>query len=266
MSAGQEIGSPIRENRTLLPAPLPPDEARGTLAAAAGVSTVGLRPPFDTPAAAFSSRLSRRSHLDCRAALHRPTARRTSFQVSLLEPERNVTLRSHLILVAGRNGIVSNSRWSAMTTRGGEALQCCFNYGFQPRPRRLRPGEDIEALDDADEVGRSLRPDSAWQLARPGFGSRRRRNAVPVARNATRLSSQFRALGCGKLDQRIGDEATPSALAVDDGFDEKTEIIADSINSLMDSSQSARSRRAKLFRGNGQKWRRTQPACRRRFL
>src|ERR1700679_415197 len=63
MSAGQEIGSPIRENRTLLPAPLPPDEARGTLAAAAGVSTVGLRPPFDTPAAAFSSRLSRRSHL-----------------------------------------------------------------------------------------------------------------------------------------------------------------------------------------------------------
>jgi hypothetical protein len=68
MSAGQEIGPPKRENRTLLPAPLPPDEARGTLAAAAGVSTVGLRPPFDTPAAAFSSCLSRRSHLDCRAA------------------------------------------------------------------------------------------------------------------------------------------------------------------------------------------------------
>src|SRR5271168_4237682 len=68
MSAGQESGSPIRENRTLLPAPLPPDEARGTLAAAAGLSTVGLRPPFDSPAAAFSSRLSRRSHLDCRAA------------------------------------------------------------------------------------------------------------------------------------------------------------------------------------------------------
>src|SRR5277367_5580069 len=42
MSAGQESDSPIRENRTLLPAPLPPDEARGTLAAAAGVSTVGL--------------------------------------------------------------------------------------------------------------------------------------------------------------------------------------------------------------------------------
>src|ERR1700679_2139772 len=68
MSAGQEIGSPIRENRTLLPAPLPPDDARGTLAAAAGVSTVGLRPPFDTPAAAFSSCLSRHSHPDCRAA------------------------------------------------------------------------------------------------------------------------------------------------------------------------------------------------------
>src|ERR1700722_11412975 len=67
MSAGQEIGSPIRENRALLPASLPPDEARATLAAAAGVSTVGLRPPFDTPAAAFSSCLSRLSHLDRRA-------------------------------------------------------------------------------------------------------------------------------------------------------------------------------------------------------
>src|SRR5271163_780242 len=78
MSAGQESGSPIRENRTLLPAPLPPDEARGTLAAAAAVSTVGLRPPFDTPAAAFSSRLSRRSHLDCRAAR---------------KPDRNATTR-----------------------------------------------------------------------------------------------------------------------------------------------------------------------------
>src|SRR5271156_238667 len=32
-----------------------------------GTPTVGLRPPFDIPAAAFSSRLSRRSHLDCRA-------------------------------------------------------------------------------------------------------------------------------------------------------------------------------------------------------
>src|SRR5277367_2784491 len=59
--AGQESGSPIRENRTLLPAPLPPDEARGTLAAAAGVSTVGLRPPFDTP--------QRHSHPVCRAIL-----------------------------------------------------------------------------------------------------------------------------------------------------------------------------------------------------
>src|SRR5271156_1019904 len=67
MSAGQESGSPIRENRTLLPAPLPPDEARGTLAAAAGGSTGGLPPPFETPAASFSSCLSRHSHLDCRA-------------------------------------------------------------------------------------------------------------------------------------------------------------------------------------------------------
>ena len=43
MSAGQESGSPIRENRTLLPASLPPDEARGTLAAAAGVCRVGAK-------------------------------------------------------------------------------------------------------------------------------------------------------------------------------------------------------------------------------
>ena len=43
MSAGQEIGSPLTENRTLLPAPLPPDEARGTLAAATGVCRVGAK-------------------------------------------------------------------------------------------------------------------------------------------------------------------------------------------------------------------------------
>src|ERR1700683_1343405 len=89
MSAGQEIGSPIRENRTLLPAPLPPDEPRGTLAAAAGVSTVGLRPPFDTPAAAFSSRLSRRSHLDCRAA-HRAITGSQGFSTDLEPPIKTV--------------------------------------------------------------------------------------------------------------------------------------------------------------------------------
>src|SRR5271156_6069922 len=96
MSAGQESDSPIRENRTLLPAPLPPDEARGTLAAAAGVSTVGLPPPFDTPAAAFSSRLSRRSHLDCRAA----TADVPRSQKSLLA-------KSHLI----RTPIAMQLKW-----------------------------------------------------------------------------------------------------------------------------------------------------------
>src|SRR5271170_906935 len=85
MSAGQESGSPIRENRTLLPAPLPPDEARGTLAAAAGVSTVGLRPPFDTPAAAFSSCLSRHSHLDCRARYWPPEGGRLTPQVQLFQ-------------------------------------------------------------------------------------------------------------------------------------------------------------------------------------
>ncbi len=42
--------------------PLPPDEATRALAAAAGVSTVGLRPSLVTPAAAHS-------HPDCRAIL-----------------------------------------------------------------------------------------------------------------------------------------------------------------------------------------------------
>src|SRR5271156_4321208 len=88
MSAGQESGSPIRENRTLLPEPLPPDEAQGTLAAAAAVSTVGLRPPFDSPAAAFSSRLSRRSHLDCRAA-----GLRTSQNLGILGSSKREVIR-----------------------------------------------------------------------------------------------------------------------------------------------------------------------------
>src|SRR5271163_250694 len=99
MSAGQESGSPIRENRTLLPAPLPPDEARGTLAAAAGVSTVGLRPPFDTPAAAFSSRLSRRSHLDCRA------------RVSIVgNPDTGKTSLAHYMCVMVSDGLCDGLR------------------------------------------------------------------------------------------------------------------------------------------------------------
>jgi hypothetical protein len=51
-----------REARSLTQPPLPPDEATWTLAAAAGISTVGLRPSFVTPAAAHS-------HPDCRAIL-----------------------------------------------------------------------------------------------------------------------------------------------------------------------------------------------------
>ena len=72
MSAGQEIGSPIREKpepcsrRSITARRGPRDKPSQPLA---GLSTVGLGPPFDTPAAAFSSRLSRHSHLDCRAAL-----------------------------------------------------------------------------------------------------------------------------------------------------------------------------------------------------
>jgi hypothetical protein len=62
VSAGQEVGPLDREGRSLIQPPLPPDEATRALAAAAGVSTVGLRPSFVTPAAAHS-------HPDCRAIL-----------------------------------------------------------------------------------------------------------------------------------------------------------------------------------------------------
>lgn len=62
MSAGQNVGPLDREGRCLFQPPLPPDEATWALAAAAGISTVGLRPSFVIPAAAHS-------HPDCRAIL-----------------------------------------------------------------------------------------------------------------------------------------------------------------------------------------------------
>jgi len=62
VSAGQEIGPLEREGRSLIQPPLPPDEATPALAAAAGISTVGLRPSFVIPAAAYS-------HPDCRVIL-----------------------------------------------------------------------------------------------------------------------------------------------------------------------------------------------------
>ena len=61
VSAGQNVGPLDREGRCLIQPPLPPDEATWALAAAAGISTVGLRPSFVIPAAAHS-------HPDCRAA------------------------------------------------------------------------------------------------------------------------------------------------------------------------------------------------------
>jgi hypothetical protein len=62
VSAGQNVGPLDREGRCLFQPPLPPDEATWALAAAAGISTVGLRPSFVIPAAAHS-------HPDCRAIL-----------------------------------------------------------------------------------------------------------------------------------------------------------------------------------------------------
>src|SRR5277367_5413804 len=110
MSAGQESGSPIRENRTLLPAPLPPDEARGTLAAAAGVSTVGLRPPFDTP--------QRHSHPVCRAILTLIVALDTS--LSLGEVPGYTAGDKHEIIAfdVGEGGALSNRRFFCQTDHG----------------------------------------------------------------------------------------------------------------------------------------------------
>src|SRR5271169_5885186 len=61
MSAGQEIGSPLTENRTLLPAPLPPDEARGRSPPPRGCLRSGYALPSTPP--------QRHSHPDCRAVL-----------------------------------------------------------------------------------------------------------------------------------------------------------------------------------------------------
>jgi len=52
MSAGQRIGPRKGKNRSLAWLPLPPAALRAH--AAAGVTQAGLRPPFLTPAAAFS--------------------------------------------------------------------------------------------------------------------------------------------------------------------------------------------------------------------
>jgi len=62
VSARQNVGPLDREGRCLFQPPLPPDEATSALAAAAGISTVGLRPSFVIPTAAHS-------HPDCRAIL-----------------------------------------------------------------------------------------------------------------------------------------------------------------------------------------------------
>ena len=62
MGARQRIGPRERRKPILTQPPLPPDAALKADAAAAGASPVGLRPPFDTPAAAHS-------HPDCRGTL-----------------------------------------------------------------------------------------------------------------------------------------------------------------------------------------------------
>ena len=126
MSAGQESGSPLTENRTLLPAPLPPDEARGTLVAAAGVSTVGLRPPLDTPAAAFSSCLSRHSHLDCRARIaHTTTKKGLSISCEL---DRN----------AYPKGIKVSDAEMASLNITRDAFHPEWNYTISPRNSNMK--------------------------------------------------------------------------------------------------------------------------------
>src|ERR1700684_394729 len=61
MSAGEESGFTLRENRTLLPAPLPPDEARGSSPPLRGCLRSGYALPSTPP--------QRHSHPDCRAVL-----------------------------------------------------------------------------------------------------------------------------------------------------------------------------------------------------
>ncbi|MAH70799.1 MULTISPECIES: hypothetical protein [unclassified Afipia] len=58
MPAAKEL-VPSKEKTILYQPPLPPNEAPSGVNAAAGVTPVGLRPPFVTPAAAHS-------HPDCR--------------------------------------------------------------------------------------------------------------------------------------------------------------------------------------------------------
>src|SRR5208337_2490033 len=72
-----------RESRSLIQPPLPPDEAPRALAAAVGVSSVGLRPPFVTPTAAYS-------HPDCRAAA-KPDHKQMQF--ARLEPALRLAAR-----------------------------------------------------------------------------------------------------------------------------------------------------------------------------
>jgi hypothetical protein len=80
--------------------PLPPNEAPSGIDAAAGVTPVGLRPPFVTPAAAHS-------HPDCRAipilivALHRidQEQRRSSAPGDLQVQHRKTKLVEQLTLV-----------------------------------------------------------------------------------------------------------------------------------------------------------------------
>jgi hypothetical protein len=60
-------GSPVTDKGKPNPAPGAVTARRGPRSSPPQAA-VGLRPPFNTPAVAFSSCLSRRSHLDCRAA------------------------------------------------------------------------------------------------------------------------------------------------------------------------------------------------------
>ena len=97
MSAGQNVDPLDREARRLFQPPLPPDEATWALAAAAGISTVGLRPSFVIPAAAHS-------HPDCRAVL-----------ILIVAPHRHAQheLKTKLESVLRAHGDVQNNLMAA---------------------------------------------------------------------------------------------------------------------------------------------------------
>ena len=113
MSAGQKVGPLERESRSLIQPPLPPDEAPRALAAAAGVSPVGLRPSFVTPAAAHS-------HPDCRGILILIVAPHSLWSQTVLPnnfKKVQISLRTFCLTQRGHTGSENFSPLTGSSTK-----------------------------------------------------------------------------------------------------------------------------------------------------